>query len=184
MSFTIGIGVLIESEAFNDIRSLELTAAAATNNFAGLGQPPHITVKRPFTVATEEDIRQVQQAVHDICEQAAQFDVQLTGFGSFGDTTLYLTPQACPQLVSLHTQLLAKLQAVFGEVEAAFEGKDMRFHASIAIDLRPGQLKIAQEACAPAASDVIIEATISKLGVFIGLDDNTHWSVLSEEKLQ
>jgi 2'-5' RNA ligase len=184
MSYTIGIGALIEGEAFNDVRSLELTAAAVTHNFAGLGQPPHITVKRPFTVPTEEDIKKVQQVVHELCKQTAAFNVQLAGFGHFGDTTLYLTPQPCPQLHDLHTQLLAKLQAVLSEEETAFEGKDMLFHVSIATSLRPGELQAAQQACTSVDGNPVIQTTIGTLGVFIGLDNNTHWSVLSEEKLQ
>ncbi len=180
MSYTVGIGALLDTETFNLVRFLELASASATRNYAGLGQPPHITVKRPFQVDTLEDVEKLRKLLSDVARQTAPFDVQYRSLGSFGDTTLFLTVQPSAELQKLHEMLLGALRGVFGSVESLHEGKEMVFHTSIAVGLQEDQLQMAKE---KLSEDVAVSCSIRKLGLFLGLDDNTHWSVISEAEL-
>ncbi len=180
MSYTVGIGALLDTETFNLVRSLELTSATATQNYVGLGQPPHITIKRPFQVATMADVEKVRKLLSDIAEQTVAFDVQYSGLGNFGDTTLFLAVQPSAELKELHEKLLATLQTMFDSIESLHEGAEMVFHTSVAVGLQKDQLQIAK---GKLSEDVAVSCSIRKLGLFLGLDDNTHWSIISEEKL-
>ena len=62
MKYTIGIGVLFDESTHNLIRDIELRLAKETKNFAGLGQPPHVTVKRPFDVDKIKDSSQAAKS--------------------------------------------------------------------------------------------------------------------------
>ena len=180
MSYAVGIGALLDTETFNLVRSLELTSASATHNYAGLGQPPHITIKRPFQVNAMEDVERLLSLLHDVAQQTTAFDVRYSGFGNFGDTTLFLAVQPSAGLQKLHEKLLATLQATFGSIESLHEGPEMVFHTSVAVNLQKGQLQLAKERL---NEDIVVSCSIRKLGLFLGLDDNTHWSIISEEKL-
>jgi 2'-5' RNA ligase len=180
MSYTIGIGALLDTKTFNLVRSLELTSASATQNYAGLGQPPHITIKRPFQVATMEDVEKLRKLLSNVTQQTAAFDVQYLGLGNFGDTTLFLAVQPSAELQELHEKLLSTLQATFGSVESPHEGKEMVFHTSIAVSLQKDQLQLAK---GKLTEDTATSCHIGKLGLFLGLHDNTHWSIISETEL-
>jgi len=41
----IGVGLLIDDDAHNELRDLELIISSNTGNEFGLFQPPHITIK-------------------------------------------------------------------------------------------------------------------------------------------
>lgn len=180
MSYSIGIGALVDDETFNKVRSLELVTTAATGSYAGLGQPPHITIKRPFQVESIDDIAKVQGIVADIADATAAFSVTYAGLDNFGEETLFLAAGSSPELETLHETLLSKLRATFGAVEMPHEGKEMVYHTSIALGLAGNQI---QQLATKLGDDLPASCTIHKLGIFIGLDNNTHWAVISEVKL-
>ncbi|HEX8763372.1 MAG TPA: 2'-5' RNA ligase family protein, partial [Candidatus Saccharimonadales bacterium] len=101
MSFTVGIGALLDTKTSNTVRFLELTAADATKNFDGLAQPPHITVKRPFSVASLEDIEKLQALLEGLAQKTPAFNVHYSGMGSFGNSTLFLAVQSSKDLQHL-----------------------------------------------------------------------------------
>lgn len=180
MSYTVGIGALVDGETFNKVRSLELTIAAATGSYTGLGQPPHITVKRPFQIGSVDDIAKLQSLVADIARTTPAFTVVYGGLDNFDDTALFLAVAPSRNLEILHETLLSKLQTTFGSVEAPHEGTEMVYHTSVALGLQGGQ---AQQLVAKLDNSLPTSCIIHKLGIFLGLDDNTHWSIISEIKL-
>jgi 2'-5' RNA ligase len=180
MSYTIGIGALLDTETFNLVRSLELDAALATRNYAGLGQPPHVTIKRPFQVATLDDVNKLCKLLSDTAQQTSAFNLSYSGLNNFGDSTLFLAVRPSKELQKLHESLLSTLKTMFKSAESLHEGKEMVFHTSVAVNLEKGQLQTAKE---KLRNDVAVSCTVRKLGLFLGLDNNTHWSIISEAEL-
>jgi 2'-5' RNA ligase len=180
MNYTIGIGALLDTDAFNTVRSLELAVASATNNFAGLGQPPHITIKRPFEVVSVDDIDKVLAQVEEVVEKTPAFTVQYSGLGNFGHTTLFLAVETSPELQKLHRELLSRLKESFTDAESPHEGQQMVFHTSIATNLQEDQFESARK---KIYGDVAVACHIRKLGLFLGIDNNTHWAVIAEKEL-
>jgi 2'-5' RNA ligase len=180
MNYTIGIGALLDTDTFNTVRSLELAAASATNNFAGLGQPPHITIKRPFKVVSIDDIDKVLAHVEEVAKRTSAFTVQYSGLGNFSETTLFLTLESSQELQKLHSELLSKLKESFADAESPHEGQQMLFHTSIATNLHEDQLESARR---KVYGDVAATCYVHRLGLFLGLNNNAHWVVIAEKEL-
>ena len=180
MSFTIGIGAIIEGEQLNAVRNLELGAATETTNFSGLSQPPHVTVKRPFTVNSADDIEKAKAILSTIAESISPLEIQYEEFGNFGESTLFLAIKQNEALEELHTKLLTQLGEQF-KAEAPFEGKEMVFHTSIATSLQPGQLEVVKNTSVPQS--LTVPFTVRKVGIFLGLDNNKQWVVIFEKSL-
>lgn len=181
MSFTVGIGALIDEKTFNKVRSLELTAAINTGNYEGLSQPPHITVKRPFQVKSIADITKLKNLVADIAQDTPAFDIAYDRLGSFNDATLFLAVTPSRQLNTLHETLCSKLREVFESTEALYEGEEMKYHTSIALGLQGHQL----QQLLIALDDISLPSTstIGGLGIFLRLDTDKQWISLFELRL-
>lgn len=182
--YKIGIGALIEGEAHNTIRALELKLADKTSNFSGLGQPPHITVKAPFDVISLADIKTYQALLEGIAQNHTSLDLELCGAGNFNQSVLYLQVAYSESLRQLHEDLLVATLRHFPEAKGKFEDKEAVFHATLAMGLRPTQFAIARETLEtlPQASSSI-SANIRKLGLFLKVSDSNQWIVLAEKML-
>lgn len=113
MKYTIGIGVIFDESTCNTIRGIELNLANDTGNFAGLGQPPHVTVKRPFDVSSIEDIQKCQSILSGLAANTETFDLELSGIGNFSDSVLYLRPTYSKNLIAIHDDLVTEIESIF-----------------------------------------------------------------------
>ncbi len=181
MPYTIGIGALIEGEANNNIRKIELGLADKIGNSKGLGQPPHISVKRSFTVPDLATIAQVEALMHEIAKKSRPFDVGLEGVGSFADKVLYLKVLANDSLQTMHQDYLNAFRPVLPESIGKLEGDKMVFHSTLAMGLTPEEFKEGKDYLDIAPEETYTFTTsINKVGLFLGVDDNSHWVVINE----
>lgn len=184
MTYTIGIGVLIEDADCNRIRSIELDLANATGNFCGLGQPPHVTVKRPFIVNSLRDLKKTEQIMEELAAETNSFTINVNGFQNFSDKVLYLQVQKNENLWQMHNRLIASLEARFPGAKGVFEGSKMVFHATLAMDLNAQQFGLAHQNLSQyQPENFVFSVPINRIGLFLGIDQETHWSVVKETEL-
>ena len=74
----VGFAVLLTGAPFNEARRLQLGLARILDDDAALRTAPHITIKRPFTVA---DVDPVAACLDEVASRTPAFDVRLDGFG-------------------------------------------------------------------------------------------------------
>lgn len=179
--YAIGIGALLENKTFNMVRHLEIRVAEATSNTNGLNQSPHITIKRPFMVKSLKDVDDVKTILSGIISNVQPFNLEYIGLETFGDSVLYLAvKQPNEALQSLHSTILSRLLVSY-DAQASFEGDEMVFHTSIATNLQNGQMSLAKDAVKDS-SMYGAEVTVRKVGIFMGLDNNS-WVIISEHEL-
>lgn len=178
MSLKVGIGALIDGDVYNDIRLLELRIAGATGNWAGLGQPPHITIKRPFELGGVDDLQKVAEIFDEVLAGMQSFPVFYTGIGDFDKKILFLRVDKNEQLDHLY-QLL---RSVFPAASQQENVKEMIFHTTLALSLDSEQFTRARKAANNLAPALLEEVSISKIGLFFSTD-GSHWTTVREVKL-
>lgn len=181
MTYTIGIGVLIEGDQFNKLRSVELSLTDKTGNTSGLSQPPHITVKRPFDVADVNQIAIVRDTMRKIAEKTKCFNVRLSGTASFSRNVHYACPLPSEALIRLHKDLLDSLKSL-GVEPNEFEADNVTFHSTLAMDLTESEFEIAAKEL--KSTEIDMDCLIGKIGLFLGLANNTNWVVIDIANLQ
>ena len=182
MKYTIGIGALINGKWANRIRELELQVGDMVNNYTGLGQPPHVTIKRSFDVDGIKGIRKCEEIMSALAKDCAgTFNITFDGIGHFGESVLFLQVVPNDTLLSMHKKLLTSLEPIFPGSTGKIEDGNMVFHSTLAMGLELGQFNKAQHLLNQyPREDLSFIIPIQKLGLFLGIDDNTHWVVISE----
>ena len=184
MTYTIGIGALINGPSYNYLRKIEVQIGDTVGNFSGLGQPPHVTIKRAFEVKGISGIRKCERAMDALANKKKPFDVQFAGVGNFGNSVLYLRLAPNDTLVAMHSQLLDTLEPVFPKAIGTLEGENMVFHSTIAMGLEVEQYNKARELLDTyPVESLAFAGSVNKLGLFLGIENNTHWAVISEADL-
>jgi 2'-5' RNA ligase len=181
MKFTIGIGVLIEGDAFNSLRNTELRLRLKNGNADGLQQPPHVTVKRPFVV-NEEIFEHARSILHMTAQKFAPSQVKLTGESAFGTSVVFASVEPSEFLTRLHESLLKSLDT-HGVQPDTFEGQNMVFHSTLAMNLTPDQFEKSQDILQNLRLTWPLICNVSKLGLFLAIDDDRHWIVIDEATL-
>ncbi len=124
----IGYALMLNREAHNFIRKIQLEL----HQKIGIGlarQAPHITIKSPFEVSAVVPHIGFLRA---LANRTPPFEVELKGFQSFSKQVLFLDVVANETLLHLHHDILQEVKTAFGEEPHEFEGKHIKFHASIA----------------------------------------------------
>lgn len=176
MSFTIGIGVLLEANANNKLRHLELLLVNETGNWSGLGQPPHVTVKVPFQVSTAQDVERASRIMADLASGTTSFDIELQDFGNFGDKVIYAAVKNPDKLLRLSNKLIDEFIAPGAARE--YERKRMIFHSTLAMNLSESQYLAGTEILRETSLE--IKTKVTGLGLFMGINNLQHWVVISE----
>lgn len=184
MAYTIGVGVLFEEEFNNAIRRIELALLGAVDSNNGLRQPPHVTIKRPCHINGDTDIDHAMALVKNFAKDTDSFMVKFGAVGKFGDSVLYLSVQENQLLVRLHQSLVESFESRFGNTTGAFEGDKVIFHTTLAMGLTLEELEKAKVVADKLVSDAPREATATKLGLFLGMDDDTNWIIIGEWALR
>jgi 2'-5' RNA ligase len=180
--YNIGIGALIDDSTFTDIRAIELELATQTGNRSGLAQPPHVTIKSPFAVDSMAAIHRYRELMDSIAGKYPPIHLELSGAGTFLDTTVYLSVATNDALRQLHEELLALTLRHFPDARGAFEGSEIVFHSTIAKELTPTQFTTANHLLTSMApKNLQFNTTISRLGLLLQVDN--HWIVLAQKSL-
>lgn len=181
MTITVGVGALIEQEQFNILRNIELSLAVKTGNWYGLGQPPHIAIKRPFQMEKAR-LEYVQSAVRQVAQGFGRFSVRLSGCANFDKKVLYIQVGDNAMLFDLHDQLLTTLASLYKKSNQS-KGPDMIFHSTLAMNLSPEEYEIASSEMKKLMPSHPIVCDIKKIGVFLSVDNSRHWVVIGEYPL-
>jgi len=176
MSFTIGIGVLLEESANNRLRELELALAKKSGNWSGLGQPPHITVKVPFEVESMEDVNKVRVLMHDLAKRTKSFQVEIDGYSNFGDKVLYGVVKNTEEFLQLSDPLIDALTEDGQPKE--YERGRMIFHSTLATNLSSNEYETALKQLQDETLSITTAAI--GLGLFMGIDNLQHWVVINQ----
>lgn len=183
MQYSIGIGVLLEGLVFNELRALEMQLAEQISNSDGLVQPPHITVKTPFSVPDLRSVAKVIEIMTEITANTPPFTLELNGFGSFAQSVLYAQVAPNKHLSRLHQQCLTQIESFFPGARGPYEGDNIVFHSSIALGLSEKQIDDALKTLERIGflayrRDVVVE----NVGLFMNLNDQ--WIVIHEERFR
>jgi 2'-5' RNA ligase len=176
MAFTIGIGVLFNQKTNNKLRQFELMLAEKSNNWSGLGQPPHITVKVPFEVKDIDAVETVANFMTELAQNTKSFNITLRGFNNFGDKVLYAAIENTTELLKLSEALLEQLTQP-GNAREYERGRTV-FHSTLAMNLSESEYRICRKALQDTSLE--IDTEVVGLGLFLGLDELQHWAVISE----
>ncbi|PKL36755.1 hypothetical protein CVV38_02540 [Candidatus Peregrinibacteria bacterium HGW-Peregrinibacteria-1] len=127
----IGFAILLDDESHNFARQVELELCEKFGLCWGLRQSPHITIKTPFDTP---DLRPIVNYLEELSTEISPFSIELEGFNSFEPKVLFIDVKDNPALQNLHLRILKDLQEKFQITPSQFEGPNMKFHSSIALE--------------------------------------------------
>jgi hypothetical protein len=184
MKYSIGAGLILDQVQHNFVRNLELEITRNTNNSSGLCQPPHVTVKRPFTVGSTEDVVRYAAMVAQIAKETQPIELCFQEPASFSHSTVYLPAVATDGsvLMNLHRLLLDAANGAYSSAQDAYEGTAMVFHSSIALGLSEQQhlntMKLLRDKVVSHE-----HFTLNRLGLFLSIDEGKNWIIVHESLL-
>lgn len=182
MKQSIGIGALIEDEAFNALRKIELQIASKSGNWYGLFQPPHITIKRPFK-ADNKALQTTKKLMFDLAAQTLAFDVVLQSIEHFGTNVVYASLQETKKLNDMHVWLIDNLRKNSVAV-GDNESQTMIYHSTLTMNTTKVQFNAAIIEAQKQSSAFPLRCPIRKLGLFLNIDGGKHWIVIAEAALR
>ena len=164
-----GFGILLEGPAFNLVRELELDLCERFGLCWGLRQPPHVTVKGPFEI---DAWGPVTQYLEKVSAEIAPFDIELRGFGHFGDAVIFHDVVESNALQDLHYQFVNDARRLFSAAPRPFEKENVKFHATLALeDVAPPAFERAWDYLQTIESPPIV--TVARaIGLFAILPEN------------
>lgn len=173
----------MDDEPYNMVRSLELQIAGAINNWSGLNQPPHVTVKRPFRVSNFQQLQKVITAFDSIAAETAAFNIYYDNIDFFGQNVLFLKVRENNQLQQLHANMLASMEAVVPGAMQPKEGEEMVFHTSLALSLNELEFTSSKVLGRDLSVGLLpLQVPIKQIGVFFSTD-NEHWVIIRNKQL-
>jgi 2'-5' RNA ligase len=178
MSYTIGIGVLLDEETCNILRNFELLLFESNQNTSGLSQPPHITVKVPFEVPSMDDIEIAAKYMTDLATKTKKFSIKLQGLGHFSDKVIFAKVMEHSILKELSDIFIGKFSPKAIQEE---ERKNMIFHSTLAMNLNAKQFNNSQKFLDKKTLDLDVKAI--GLGLFLGINDLSYWAVIRQAAL-
>jgi len=173
----IGVGLLIDNEAHNELRDLELVVSSKTGNELGLFQPPHITIKRPFE-ADQNTFVDVKKILKEFCSSVEEFEVNLGVYRTFGNEVIYAYMEDS-KIISAKKILLEKLEKI-NVIPDEFDEDKYIAHSTISLGLSSNEFRIAESEL-QNYKDKTMTTLISRVGLFLNVDEK-HWIVVATER--
>jgi|YelNatPaOPRAMG01_1025707.scaffolds.fasta_scaffold09679_5 2'-5' RNA ligase len=129
----IGIALLVPEDYALFVRKQEIYLAKKYNTIRGLLQPPHITVKWPFSV---ESIKPFEEYCESLAKEIIPFKIYIEGYGFFEKPrVIFLKVKSSDKLNKLHLKILHDLKEKFGVKKNKFEGTPhLQFHTTLAYE--------------------------------------------------
>jgi len=175
----IGVGLLIDDNAHNELRDLELIVSSKTGNELGLYQPPHITIKRPFE-ADQNTFVDAKKILKEFCGSMDEFEINLGIYRTFGNEVVYAYTEDS-KIVFAQGILLKKLEKI-NVIPDEFDVDKYILHSTIELGLSPNEFEIAKSNLQNYKSKTIT-TLISRVGLFLNVDEK-HWIVVATEKFK
>jgi 2'-5' RNA ligase len=173
----LGIAILLDGEAHNTIRRLQLAVAQACGDNPALRQTPHVTLKQPFHAGALDP---VEAYFDEMVASTPAFDVQLQGLGQFEeDRVIYAAVAPDERLDALRQSVLRDLGNRFRVKPRDVEGEQYRFHATIGYNLTEEQFAAARHAL--VGIDLSLRFTADTLGLFYYTGDT--WIAYKRSRL-
>ena len=172
-SFKIGIGLLIEEDAFNVMRQSQLRLTRATNNSIGLQQPPHITVRSPLTLNNLADIDHMITITNELAAQYTSVNIVLDSVRTFTDKVIYFSVAEINELMHLHKKINSMLQIDTHEPPI--------FHATLAHELSSDEFAVASNEIKNLQKALPLKTSLKKIGCF--MEVNGQWIVIHAKVL-
>lgn len=169
----VGVGILYPVHFYNQIRKLQLQIAQSTSNCDGLTQSPHVTIKRPFRV---DNMEGALDAIRQVLSKEKAVRLNINGLGSFPSGAVFLKINSSEELNALHQKLLAVLKP-HGVEPDQFEGANMLFHTSLALNLQREQLSQTLDLLHKETQSTQFELSSLDFGLFYELSLNRGWSI-------
>lgn len=174
----VGYGFILEDQLFNVVRLYELDIFQSLGVHQGLRQPPHITIKRPFTIDSE-NIPSHKKLLHEFATHTRKLNVSYGPVKWFGNDTAYIAINS-DAVHGAHNSLLKMLEKQ-GIEKGDFEGADFTAHTTLALEFGSRGL---DEVRKSIDSQTLLQGTaiIDTVGLFLNIDDS-HWIIVATEKL-
>jgi len=103
--------------------------------------PPHITLKLPFLLSSLSDLEmyfdQLAASTSPPEIALARLELQTTVVGGAERGVLWLAVQENRDLRNLHQRINQELAERFEDTQAAYDGPDFKFHATLAVGGQP-----------------------------------------------
>lgn len=138
--FTIAYVILLNNEAHNFIRKLQIDIFNQYGMHAGLNATPHITIKLGITVNTSE-LKKLIEYFDNLVREIEPFEIKMIGFGYFEEGIVYLDIEQDEILKNIRNKTLEGLQNIFGIKPYPIEGDNYHFHATLSHGLPKKYLK-------------------------------------------
>lgn len=127
----IGIAILPPEEYSVFVRQQEVALAKKYNTVQGLLQPPHITIKWPFSV---EKLEPFERYCESLAKEMLPFEIGINGYGFFEPKVIFLKVSQNERLVGLHLKIISELKERYEIGPNAYEGKNQIFHTTLAYE--------------------------------------------------
>jgi len=175
----IGVGLLIDDDAHNELRDLELIVSRKTGNELGLFQPPHITIKRPFE-ADQNTFVDAKKILKEFSGSIEEFEISLGIYRTFGNEVVYAYTEDS-KIVFAQKILLEKLEKI-NVIPDEFDIDKYVAHSTIALGLSTDEFETAKSNLQNYKRKTIT-TLISRVGLFLNVDEK-HWIVVTTENFK
>jgi 2'-5' RNA ligase len=175
----LGFGIILEDECHNYSRKLELELCEKFGFCCGLKQSPHITIKAPFEA---EQLNPFVDYLEKLAKETSPFEIKLEGFNYFGNNVIFLDVKENQHLKDLHFKVLKDLKDKFDIDQNEFEGKNVKFHSTLATsDITERKFIEAKQYL--EKYDPKFKFTAKTLGIFYDLGEDAGWIIVRRIKL-
>lgn len=175
----IGFAILLEDECHNYARKLELELCEKFGLCWGLKQSPHITIKAPFQT---DKLSPFVEYLESLAKEIRPFEVELEGFNYFDNKVIFLDVKENSPLKDLHFRILKDLQSKFNIKPHELEGKNVKFHSTIATgDVNEENIDKAKRYLKKYHPKFMF--TVNTLGIFYYLGEDAGWIMVRMIKL-
>jgi 2'-5' RNA ligase len=128
------IAILLPGDISAEITAFKQEVADVYNSKKALRVMPHITLKAPFTVNSNEG-ETVLKWFTNIKTDAEPFGVKLDGFGAFDNAknpVIFVKPEASNEMAVLQKQVIAAFKNQFPGIPVHFHEEEFHPHITIA----------------------------------------------------
>jgi 2'-5' RNA ligase len=124
------IALLPPQDVRDSITEIKQIFADRYNSRAALRSPPHITLQPPFEWLPENLIT-LTQSLKTFAQQQSPVPTILSGFGAFAPRVIFVDVKKTPELLSIHSELLAHMEAHLNIVDAVAKMRPFAPHVTV-----------------------------------------------------
>ena len=173
---------MLDDEAHNFARKIELDLCKEFNLCWGLRQSPHITIKGPFDA---DELELFINYIEDSAQNFHPFEIELDGFNYFEgeENVIFLDVKENSKLKEMQTKIISDLRNNFNIEPYDIELDGWKFHSTLAIrDVRKENLVEAKEYL--KQFNPKFKFLARTIGVFYYLGEDAGWIIIRRINLK